>query len=267
MTAKTKTKKASVPAKAKKTEIANPASLLMPKGISGLENITSNDIKIPILTIVQDLSPQRKKNKPEYIEGCDVGDIINTAATDVYEEVDLIICAYKMNIIEWLPNRQGLVKVHGSDRSILSKTEPSPETGKPTLPNGNIVMEHAEYYVMNMTAGGRKEMISMTWAQMAVSKKLMTQISNEKIWISETESVQAPLWNRVWKFGVVERQGDAGDCFIWSPKPGELLIDRPDVEQLAPQIISFHENVTDGVVTGDLSTMSDGEESEQSEQM
>ena len=44
----------------------------------GSEDVTIDDLTIPRVDIIQDLSPQHKKNKPEYIEGAEVGMLFNT---------------------------------------------------------------------------------------------------------------------------------------------------------------------------------------------
>jgi len=41
----------------------------MGDSIRGSEEVTIQDVTIPRLSIIQDLSPQRKKNNAEYIEG------------------------------------------------------------------------------------------------------------------------------------------------------------------------------------------------------
>ena len=50
----------------------------MKDGNRGSEEVSSNDITLPRLQIIQDLSPQHKKNKPEYIDGAEVGDFFNS---------------------------------------------------------------------------------------------------------------------------------------------------------------------------------------------
>jgi tetratricopeptide (TPR) repeat protein len=51
----------------------------------GLENVTSRDLIIPRLTIIQALSPQVKSNKPEYIAGAKVGDICDVSTGELFD--------------------------------------------------------------------------------------------------------------------------------------------------------------------------------------
>ena len=45
---------------------------------SGFEEVTSSDIQIPFLRIIQALSPQLKKSDAGFIQGASSGDIFNT---------------------------------------------------------------------------------------------------------------------------------------------------------------------------------------------
>jgi hypothetical protein len=239
-------KKNTVAKRNKKSEVVDMSIF---EGETGLENVTSNDCKLPILSILQDLSPQVKKNKPEYIEGAEIGNICNATIGDVFEEVHFLPCAYKMNILEWLPNRGGLVQMHGSDRSILSKCEPNPETGKPTLPNGNIVMEHAEWYILNLTANGRQEFMSLTWSQMNPSKKLMTAIRSERIQLESGDNIQAPLWFRTYKATAAERVSAKGDAsLVWVFKPDVPVLQHDPSGSLVTSARDFNKLVHEGQV-------------------
>lgn len=248
MATKTKTREV---AKKKNTDV----SALFDGGATGLENVTSSDVKLPIITILQDLSPQVKKTKPEFIEGAEVGEICNPAVGDTFEEITFLPCAYKMNILEWLPNRNGLVTSHGSDRSILSRCEPDPQTGKPTLKNGNIIMEHAEWYILNLTANktGRRELMSLTWSQMNPSRKLMTAITNEQLELPSGETVQAPLWFRTWKATTAPKTAKNGKdiSMIWVFSPGKPVLEYDKTGDLLQAAKNFHKVVMSGEVTGD----------------
>ena len=45
---------------------------------SGFEEVTSSDIQIPFIRIIQALSPQLKKTDPSFIDGASQGAIFNT---------------------------------------------------------------------------------------------------------------------------------------------------------------------------------------------
>ena len=59
--------------------------------VRGNENIGVDDITIPRLGLVQDLSPERKSSKPEYIDGADSGMLFNTASRELYGEFVMFV--------------------------------------------------------------------------------------------------------------------------------------------------------------------------------
>ena len=53
----------------------------------GLENITTDDMQIPFIRIIQALSPQLQKDDPLYIKGAEQGDIFNTVSQEVLNKM------------------------------------------------------------------------------------------------------------------------------------------------------------------------------------
>lgn len=56
----------------------------MGQSARGSENVTSDDLVIPRLEIVQSLSPARKRNDPGYIEGAEEGMLYNNVTRQLY---------------------------------------------------------------------------------------------------------------------------------------------------------------------------------------
>jgi hypothetical protein len=68
----------------------------------GSEEVTNSDVALPRLQIVQDLSPQHKKNKDEYIDGAEVGMVFNTVTQELYPNGLMIVPVYyKFEHIIW----------------------------------------------------------------------------------------------------------------------------------------------------------------------
>lgn len=55
---------------------------------AGMENLGIDEQLIPFITILQGLSPQVDRTKPEYIEGAAIGMLMNTATKTVYDVLD-----------------------------------------------------------------------------------------------------------------------------------------------------------------------------------
>lgn len=66
----------------------------------GSENVGADDLVIPRLELVQDLSPCRKKADPNYIEGCEEGMLYNNVTRQLYGTEALIVPVYFRK--EWL---------------------------------------------------------------------------------------------------------------------------------------------------------------------
>jgi hypothetical protein len=74
----------------------------------GQEGVGVDDLTIPRLQLIQDLSPQRKKNDPQYIEGAEEGMMFNSVTKALYgEEVIFIPCYYRKEWVIWKSQSEG----------------------------------------------------------------------------------------------------------------------------------------------------------------
>lgn len=67
----------------------------------GSEGVSIQDITIPRIQLIQDLSPQLKKNKAEYIEGAEVGMLFNTVTGKLYDKVVAVPVFYQLEWVVW----------------------------------------------------------------------------------------------------------------------------------------------------------------------
>lgn len=74
----------------------------------GQENVGVDDLSIPRISIVQDLSPQKKPNDPAYIEGAEPGMIFNSVTGKLYgNEILFVPCFYRKEWIIWKQQEAG----------------------------------------------------------------------------------------------------------------------------------------------------------------
>lgn len=221
---------------------------------SGLENVTANDIIIPRISILQALSPQLQKSKPEFIKGAAAGMFCDTATLELYEEqLHIIPCFYAKVFLEWAPRSsgKGLVHNHGTDASCLEKCTPD-DKGRQTLPNGNYIAETATYYVLNMSAGGRRSFIPMASTQLKASRRWMTQITAEKLKRSNGQEFTPPIFFRSWIASPVEQSNNDGSWFGWKFEPAQNIIELDPTKSLLKEAQDFYQQARDGLVRGDL---------------
>jgi len=224
---------------------------------SGLENVTQSDVIIPRITILQALSPQLQKSKPEFNPDAQQGDFCDTATGALYrDEITLIPCFFARIFIEWAPRStgKGLVKNHGLDASILDQCTPD-EKGRMILPNGNYVAETATYYCLNLSAGGARCFVPLTSTQLRASRRWMTLITAEKIQRADGSVFTPPIFYRSWRASTVNQTNNEGDWFGWKFEAADSLPEMEDGAELLAEAKAFYEQARNGLVIGDISSM------------
>ena len=70
----------------------------------GISNIKQDDLALPFLKVLGQLSPECNKRDAKYVEGAEPGMIINTVTNEVFDGVkgiDVLPVYYKRQYIEW----------------------------------------------------------------------------------------------------------------------------------------------------------------------
>ena len=220
----------------------------------GLENVTANDVIIPRLTILQALSPQVTKSKPEFIKGAEQGNFCDTGTNEIFvDSISVIPCFFARVFLEWAPRAtgRGLVKNHGIDASILDQCTPD-EKGRQIMPNGNLVAETATYYVLNMSAGGRRSFIPMSSTQLRAARRWMTVITAEKGTRADGSQFTPPIFYRQWEASPVEQTNPEGNWYGWKFEAGLALPQMDDGKHWLNEAKAFYEQVRSGAVVGDV---------------
>ena len=143
----------------------------------GFENMTQEDMALPFVRILGQLSPQVTDGDAKYIEGAKPGMIYNTVTSEftMVKKVSRLFLATTKKIIQ-----NGRIEAMVQVLLWLYTLPNSPviATGKRDgskirLPNGNYLEETASYYVMIETKGGgyTPALITMKSTQLNVSKK------------------------------------------------------------------------------------------------
>lgn len=221
---------------------------------SGLENVTAQDLIIPRITILQALSPQLQKSKPDYNPIARQGDFCDTATGELWsDEMYVIPCFYARVYLEWAPRASGggLVANHGTDASVLDKCTPD-EKRRLITPNGNLIAETATFFVKNMSANGRRSFIPLSSTQLKNGRKWMTVICNERLKRGDGSEFMPPIYFRSWKAIPVEQSNSQGSWFGWKFEPSKNILELDPSKSLLKECIEFHEQARDGLVRGDV---------------
>ena len=153
----------------------------------GVEDLSTDDLAIPFLNILQDNSPQIKKREGKYVEGAEAGMLFNTVSNEIFDGetgVEVIPCAYQRSLIEWVPREQegGFVATHDPESGILQQATKN-ERGQDVLSNGNYLANTANHYVLLLSPnhGLTQAVLSMTSTQLKKSRRWNTHMVSKTL--------------------------------------------------------------------------------------
>jgi hypothetical protein len=223
-------------------------------GNTGFENVSAKDLLIPRITILQKMSPQLEKGKPEYIQGAEYGNFCDTGTGEAFPELVVVPCFFAMQYLEWAPRNtgKGLIKNHGTDASCLKNATPD-EKRRMTLPNGNYIAETASFYILNLSANGRKSFIPLTSTGLKASRRWLTLLTSERLKRPDGSEFQPPLWYRSWKVTSVDEQNAEGSWKAWKFSPGDPILALDPTKSLLNEAREFNKQASEGLVQGDVS--------------
>ena len=223
---------------------------------SGLENVTSKDILIPRLTILQALSPQIDPQAPEFDEDARAGNIYDVGLQESFGNLITIIPVhYAKTWLQWAPRSsgKGLQGIHDNG-AILDKCGKD-EKGRPVLDNGDLIVETAQFYVLNMNANLRKSFIPMASTQLKKSKRLLTLATSERLVNSAGNEFVPPLFYRTYDLGTIPESNNEGRWIGWTVERAAALDQLPNWRRIMEEIKNFRDALTKGELKADIESM------------
>ena len=185
----------------------------------GAQNISQEDLALPFLKILGQLSPEVNKRDGKYVEGAEPGKIINTVTNALYDSIEVVPCHYKRQYIEWADRGTSTgapVAIHEADSDIVSQTTRGKDY-KDRLPNGNYLEETAYYYVMveNKQGGYSPALITMKSTQLSVSKKWNSMMKSVQIDDGKGGFAVPPMHGVVYNLQSNLQKNDKGSWYGW----------------------------------------------------
>lgn len=221
---------------------------------AGMQGVTSEDLAIPFVNIIQSNSPQRKKSDGAYIEGIDEGDIYNTVSQEYYTNSDggviVVPCAYHFAYRHWKSREDGGGFLGQYERDDKIVAEATRDGSRRILPDGTYLADTADHYVLLVNPDGsfKRAVISMTSTQLKKSRRWMTIMAEEMLKTSSGQVFQAPTFLFKYRLTTQAEDNDKGSWFGWRiEKVGKLAYngDESDIYQAAK---AFSEAVNQGDV-------------------
>jgi hypothetical protein len=209
----------------------------------GSEEVTIQDITIPRLSMVQDLSPQRKKNNAEYIEGCEEGMTFNTVTNELYADPVIFVPVYFR--LEWLVWKHrdaggGLQGVCATQEEAVALVAAHPLAGQLTEKQEPVleVQDTAQHFGLLLDPNSPAEdprateiVVSMSKSQLKPSRQLNSQV----------RIAGGDRFERYYRLSAVQVDGARGEYYNWK------------VEQLgfvAEKVFAQAEALYESVVSG-----------------
>ena len=233
---------------AEKKTAGLPSNMFEEDAAKGLGAIGQEDLALPFLKILGQLSPEVNKRDGKYVEGAEPGMIFNSVSGELYDGVkgiDVIPCFYKLEYIEWKDRGEGLgapVAIYDSSSDIMSKTTPDANY-KDRLPNGNYIDKTASHFVIITGDNPATALISMKSTQLKISRKWNSMMSGIKM--KGANGLFTPAsFSHIYRLKTTQMSNDKGTWFGWEVSKVGPVTD----QSLYGQAKSFSENISKGSV-------------------
>ena len=233
---------------AEKKSAGLPSNMFEDDAAKGLGAIGQEDLALPFLKILGQLSPEVNKRDGKYVEGAEPGMIFNSVSGELYDGVkgiDVIPCFYKLEYIEWKDRGEGLgapVAIYDSSSDIMSKTKPDANY-KDRLPNGNYIEKTASHFVIVSGDSPSTALISMKSTQLKISRKWNSMMQSIKL--KGKNGLFTPAsFSHQYLLRTTQQSNDKGTWFGWEvTKVGQV-----ESADLYQQAKTFAESISKGDV-------------------
>ena len=200
-----------------KKEGALAANLFEADANQGTQNISQEDLALPFLKILGQLSPEVNKRDGKYVEGAEPGKIINTVTNALYDTINVIPVFYKRQYIEWqdrgTTGSGAPVAIHDADSDIVNQTTRGKDY-KDRLPNGNYLDNTASHFVLTLGDTPSTALISMKSTQLKVSRKWNSMMMGIKMQ-GKNGLFTPPTYSHIYKLSTTQMSNDKGTWFGW----------------------------------------------------
>jgi len=204
---------------ATKNEGALAVNMFEADADKGSQNMTQEDLALPFLKVLGQLSPEVNKRDGKYVEGAEPGMILNTVTNEVFDGakgIDVLPVFYERKYVEWQDRGEGKgapVAIHDASSDIMSQTTRD-KSFKDRLPNSNYLENTANHYVVVLGDSPQTALISMKATQLKISRKWNSIMMGIKL-NGKNGLFTPPTYSHIYNLKTVQMSNDKGTWFGW----------------------------------------------------
>ena len=203
----------------KKEEGALAVNMFEADADKGSQNMTQEDLALPFLKVLGQLSPEVNKRDGKYVEGAEPGMILNSVTNEVFDGtkgINVLPVYYERKLVEWQDrgdSKGAPVAIHNAESDIMSQTTRD-KSYKDRLPNGNYIDNTANHYVVVLGDSPQTALISMKATQLKISRKWNSVMMGIKLQ-GKTGLFTPPTYSHIYNLKTVQMSNDKGTWFGW----------------------------------------------------
>ena len=188
----------------------------------GSQNITQDDLALPFLKVLGQLSPEVNERDGKHVEGAKPGMILNTVTKEIYdgtEGINVLPAHYERKLVEWQDrgdSKGAPVAIHNAESDIMSQTTRD-KSYKDRLPNGNYIENTANHFVIVLGKSPSTALISMKATQLKISRAWNSVMMGLKLQ-GKNGMFTPPTYSHIYKLKTVQMSNDKGTWFGWDVK-------------------------------------------------
>ena len=169
----------------------------------GSENVSSDDMAIPRLKLLQAINDEVQPGNPVQVEGASAGMIMNSVSHDLYTSIYVVNLHFDKKVVVWRKRNKG-GGLFGSYPTAAEATNALGEAGEDLTQYD--ISDNPTHLVMMLSEEGEPlgiALMDMPGSKLKVSKRWNTQINDQ-------ERAGVPRFNAVWRISAVVEQSQSG---------------------------------------------------------
>ena len=191
--------------------------------------LRQEDVALPFLKLLGQLSPEVNKRDGKYVEGAQPGMILNTVTQELFDGekgIEVLPVINQTQYLEWQDRgeSQGApVKVYEAGDDLPSSTRD--KFNKDRLANGNYLEKTGNMYVVVLGKSPSTELLPMKSTQLKVYRTWNSMIDGLKM-KGKTGNVYTPApYSHIYRLKTVPMSNDKGSWYGWEIGREEQLGD------------------------------------------